>query len=535
MAALKRAYADIILNTAKEAATRILVSERKSLRFQQELFAAKEEALNMLLRLKQVMDSKIAEVERECLCQKRKVQELEVHLNKAEETVKDLRTELKIVHDELESMKNNLAKPMDEETAKCHCDVRDNACRGKKMYTYDSIMCGLVSRPKLVSTFDSRDTSQNWSSADDCRRMPPFEDATTHTEPSNAASPSKDYCASNPDLPSIIMRSKEPAESYKNGFTQRIHASEQNLLSGKLPPPGQTNDRCESVVGEDGTAKKICTVDSPKVENAEVLVENSTGSKEMVQHDSSSDRGRVVTFFRRSSLRKQRSRCNQIEATTTWGTLPAQVMENRELSNVYSCSESSPCSQGNATEFEANLSSMTREEAHNGFDSHFAPEDSKNSQNRSDGEIIVTGSVENATDKLKLLTEESLLTRQDSKVADASDVSVCKVNLETVDVPLMNSDLKDEKLCKIVGAPTQAANDRLLKYTFRRKRKREPLGIHKDEIVIEKKNPSKRRTADKRTAVLETQKPTQVMGSSRDSRRLVQVARQLISLSGKRW
>lgn len=56
---MKKAYADIILNTAKEAAARIMVSERKALRFEYELKNAKEDALQMLLRLKQMMDSKV--------------------------------------------------------------------------------------------------------------------------------------------------------------------------------------------------------------------------------------------------------------------------------------------------------------------------------------------------------------------------------------------------------------------------------------------------------------------------------------------
>lgn len=59
MEALKKAYADIILNTAKEAATRIMISERKAIGFQQELLVVKEEALNMLVRLKQMSDSKV--------------------------------------------------------------------------------------------------------------------------------------------------------------------------------------------------------------------------------------------------------------------------------------------------------------------------------------------------------------------------------------------------------------------------------------------------------------------------------------------
>ena len=59
LTALKRAYADIILNTAKEAAARIMSSEQKAVRYKQELKVAKEEALGMLLRLKQMMDSKV--------------------------------------------------------------------------------------------------------------------------------------------------------------------------------------------------------------------------------------------------------------------------------------------------------------------------------------------------------------------------------------------------------------------------------------------------------------------------------------------
>lgn len=57
--ALKKAYADIILNTAKEAAARIMVSERNAIRFQQELSATKDEAFRILLRLKQMLDSKV--------------------------------------------------------------------------------------------------------------------------------------------------------------------------------------------------------------------------------------------------------------------------------------------------------------------------------------------------------------------------------------------------------------------------------------------------------------------------------------------
>lgn len=59
MEALKKAYADIILNTSKEAAARVMASERKALRFHHDLRNTKDEALRMLLRFKQMIDVKV--------------------------------------------------------------------------------------------------------------------------------------------------------------------------------------------------------------------------------------------------------------------------------------------------------------------------------------------------------------------------------------------------------------------------------------------------------------------------------------------
>jgi len=56
---LKKVYVDIILNTEKEAAARIMVSERKAIRFEYELKNAKEDAIQMLMKLKRMMDCKV--------------------------------------------------------------------------------------------------------------------------------------------------------------------------------------------------------------------------------------------------------------------------------------------------------------------------------------------------------------------------------------------------------------------------------------------------------------------------------------------
>lgn len=59
MEAMKRAYAEMILNTAKEAAARVMAAELRARRTEQELVSVKEEAAGMLLRLKQMIDIKV--------------------------------------------------------------------------------------------------------------------------------------------------------------------------------------------------------------------------------------------------------------------------------------------------------------------------------------------------------------------------------------------------------------------------------------------------------------------------------------------
>lgn len=56
---MKKAYAETILNTAKEAAARVMITERKARGYQQELASVRDEALRACLRLKQIYDSKV--------------------------------------------------------------------------------------------------------------------------------------------------------------------------------------------------------------------------------------------------------------------------------------------------------------------------------------------------------------------------------------------------------------------------------------------------------------------------------------------
>ncbi|KAL1207842.1 hypothetical protein V5N11_014011 [Cardamine amara subsp. amara] len=106
LTALKKAYAETILNTAKEAAARVMISEKKARGYQQELAAVNDEALRTCLRLKQMYDSKVKEAEMISLKQQQKIEELEAQLGEAEDIVGELRMELRESHHLLEKMTN---------------------------------------------------------------------------------------------------------------------------------------------------------------------------------------------------------------------------------------------------------------------------------------------------------------------------------------------------------------------------------------------------------------------------------------------
>ncbi|XP_059294039.1 uncharacterized protein LOC132047149 isoform X1 [Lycium ferocissimum] len=106
MEAVKKAYAEIILNMAKEAAARVMASEKKALQYQQDLHSTKEEALRMLLRLKSMTDTKTTGAESLSQNQQRRIDELEAQLNEAEGLIIDLRAELHDVHEQLNEVKN---------------------------------------------------------------------------------------------------------------------------------------------------------------------------------------------------------------------------------------------------------------------------------------------------------------------------------------------------------------------------------------------------------------------------------------------
>ncbi|XP_039067068.1 uncharacterized protein LOC120212973 [Hibiscus syriacus] len=114
--ALKAAYAEVIRNTTKEAASRLIDSEKRAASFQYQLNRINEESLRLLLLLKRMIDVKTVESETTSMNQKRKIDELEEKLHEAEDVITDLRVELTQERYKLKRAKNDTqVKPLSGE------------------------------------------------------------------------------------------------------------------------------------------------------------------------------------------------------------------------------------------------------------------------------------------------------------------------------------------------------------------------------------------------------------------------------------
>lgn len=106
MLALKKAYADMILNISKEAAVRVMEAKIKTDKYEKDLISTKEEAVRMMMRLKQMIDNQKREAEGIILNNQRKITELEAQLDEAEGLILDLRAKLSHTEDQLEAVKD---------------------------------------------------------------------------------------------------------------------------------------------------------------------------------------------------------------------------------------------------------------------------------------------------------------------------------------------------------------------------------------------------------------------------------------------
>ncbi|KAL5720338.1 hypothetical protein ACHQM5_013017 [Ranunculus cassubicifolius] len=490
MEELKKAYADIIFETTKEAALKIMVAENKANRYKKEMIEAKEEALNMLIRFKSMADSKFAEIEILSLCQRRKIVELEAQVHKSEAVVNGLSSELKEVKDELQKLnegkgdlqkkKHTRVQSLDKIIANRYAASNEDVSLDNQHVTSSSSLyypCDSGCGPQ--TSLEGKDTTLHQLNM------------TCSSESGDAlkkiacqtSSPNEKYSVDNYDLPSIIRRIKKP-RLYRPGCTQRIHALERNQLIEKLSSSvhiANKSSRKKNKIGNTGQRKK-----------------NSSSSGGLLEKCHSF---RVPCRKNGTRFRKPR--------TTLW-TMKAP--NETTPSNGERCG--SP--DKNITKSSEDPSVETEETNNRVLD--FTPLLSFNTTNTdSELECAATGD--------EVLKVESDLRKQENQDAE---------NLNMVEIPSTSSDTKDGDSSEMIaGDPAETVDDKFHKFTFRRKRKKISLSDLDKSTSLEN-NTLKKSACEMQRNDSGRPKSSLTVESCRDDRRLMLVARQLISLKDKK-
>ncbi|XP_004241520.1 uncharacterized protein [Solanum lycopersicum] len=290
--ALEKAYTDVVLNTEKEAATRIMVSEQKAQCFQEELQVVKEKGLMTLMKLKEMMDSKIIEAELTSLSQQRKIEELESQLEEAEDIVSDLRVELREVQAELEKVaskekeKNqslDVGSDLRVELREVQAElekVTSNEKEEKQSLDVDSTNPRELKKDNTVvlppESQDDSVTTSNMEVDSMNQKTKGYHSCHTKVNPGNCFVASSDLSLTGKAL-----------ELHQNGHTQIIHAAEGNLSDREIIQNETFSEH--SLKLENMTTNNFLTDDStvargnaPSEDSSEMAQGLSTGKGEQV-------------------------------------------------------------------------------------------------------------------------------------------------------------------------------------------------------------------------------------------------------------
>ncbi|OIT05896.1 PREDICTED: uncharacterized protein LOC109206804 [Nicotiana attenuata] len=547
MEALKKAYAEIILNMAKEAAARVMVSEQKALKFQQDLHSTKEEALRMLLRLKSMIDAKTTEAERLSQNKQRRIDELEAQLNEAEGMIIDLRAELYNVREQLNEEKNkhlHYLRPHVKEDLVCRKSIQSklnnfeslnfptelgsNVCKSALMsdialcnYSTDNhILAAEIVKSNEPEIYQNGYCSIEMSLADE--RLHSGDDPSFPIEVTQVTEPSgRDAGAHNVPVTKAKKIENLVGEKPLKGLSSKQRPYTFRGKRRRKAQYGKTKNssckvRCNKLMLSQRPLTTISRsarylhagayYDSPDSPSTNTERENAAGSSFLLGKREPRNKDLTIAVARRS-IRKRRVKYLD-------NSFPASLSHSSHSNHLTRPGQQCPSfshSKCNAVECTMKSTKLTNEgdiEEGAGFltDNKICRE-SASADSNDDKELIdVSVIVEEGDDKslldVTMLPVESIF--GDDKASEGSKES-----------------------------PVQGNNKTPLRFTFSRKRK-------KDSLLNPNENPSPVSSMKKRSAEIENTDPRlkdskPLKDSPLRSKQLVQVARQLVSLSGRSW
>ncbi|KAL2552391.1 uncharacterized protein Fot_06010 [Forsythia ovata] len=461
------------------------------------------------------------------LNQQRRIDELESQLDEAEGDILDLRAELNQAQEELVEAKKKNVHPL---------RTNDVKSPDLDVSTLDHEFCGSVKQ------------NAKWNSEHDI------------------------CCVENPVLASIIVTSKEP-ELYRNGCTQRIRAIETILVDEKLPP----GDDSHSSLNSETTEPDVdLTIPSSKIEKLEMMQNFRNGVKHQSIKSCKMRSKRTQTGKAKAKSFKQRcqrylkphqthSAASHCRSYSRSGNDFGHALTNNENINTI---ENSSWLEGKANLDKSQVVSVVRrslrkrkpkywDDVITSCRSSHSHRFKKPGQSLSDLSCFKLNKVECSlkSGDYQLKAEDKTKTEEFDHVAVCpTSESSCPEYLPENDMELMdvlvkldeqaarleldslsqiNCDLTDAKI-SATNNYSQADSERRFKYTFSRKPKMESsIKLKENSSSGESSLIMRSREREGRPSGLQNSTLTN-KSSSTNSRRLLQVAHQLISLSGKR-
>ncbi|PIA40291.1 hypothetical protein AQUCO_02500169v1 [Aquilegia coerulea] len=478
MEALKKDYDGGVINTTKEATAKIMNVESMEHQNQKKMHEEKEEVLQMLVRFK-AMEAKIVEMEITSFNQRKQIEELEARLQKTEYVANDLRSELKETKKEMEELKNSRAHPLDKQNVKGSVGFNEDASQENQMISSGSFQLDpWDSGPALLSPSNKKDARLptaigHCSSVSGNVSIP-----TTHQ--GNLAEENK-----NTDQLSILRRKKEP-QLNRSDCTRKVRATGKTRPTGKLSHPVHANQSSSkrNKAGNVGPKKK-----------------NPTQLQELLQEGNSLDKGQDLTPSgvpsRKRGITPKRSR----------STLFTNQITESPLGSALSHCRTSPYPDNAITKTSGKE----------------APREIKaTSQSSSMSPMVPVPSFTTTNTVAKLGSAVDVQTgtkgikaKGTTNAVSGSQVLIDELNLTTPNT--QNTNI------------LETADDKPLKYTFQRKRKRASL-CSPDGSTNLATGTTKKKQSEMQSNGPEPQKSSLVLESSHADQQVVQVARQLISL-----